>query len=46
MSTFLRDARQAAGTVDIFFFFNIAFSMPENGTAMNLHSGLPSLDSH
>lgn len=20
--------------------------MPENGTAMNLHSGLPSLDSH
>lgn len=45
MSTFLRDARQTAGTVDIFFFFNGAFSMPENGTAMNLHSGMPSLDS-
>lgn len=28
-----------------FFFFNGAFSMPENGTAMNLHSGMPSLDS-
>lgn len=45
MSTFLWDARQAAGTVDIFF-FNVAFSMPENGTAMNPHSGLPSLDNH
>lgn len=29
-----------------FFFFNVAFSMPENGTAMNLHLGLPSLDNH
>lgn len=43
-SSEMQDRQQELLT--FFFFLNVAFSMPENGTAMNLHSGLPSLDSH
>lgn len=40
MYTALQDTRQAEGTVDIYVFF-IAFSIIENGIAMNFNSVPP-----